>query len=98
MAFYPSGPAFWDLIAERQGKGGESAPAAIFGWVRRLFVGLWSFLRGADLEPRPALAVLPAAPTTRTKRSTAESPPAGDAAPDTAGDLVAEDDDEDFDD
>jgi S-DNA-T family DNA segregation ATPase FtsK/SpoIIIE len=95
MAFYPAALAFRDWIAERQGKGGESAPAAILGWLRRLLVGLWSFLRGADLEPRPAAAVLvPPAPLTRRKGSTGESPPGESGAPE----LVAEEDDEDFDD
>ncbi|MSR63555.1 MAG: DNA translocase FtsK [Planctomycetes bacterium] len=93
MAFYPAATALRDWIAERQGTGGESAPIAILGWFRRLFVGLWSFLRGADLEVGTAGAVLvPAAPSTRKKSRTSapESPPEPQA-------LVAEEDDEDFD-
>src|SRR6185436_2757079 len=102
MAFYPAGLAFRDWIAERQGKGGESAPAAILGWLRRLFVGLWSFLRGADLEEATATAVLVPAPTVRKKpRANPEAPPdeapadeapADEAAP-APKELVAEDDD-----
>ncbi len=98
MAFYPAGLAFRDWIAERQGKGGESAPAAILGWLRRLLVGLWSFLRGADLEPQLAHAVLvPPAPATRKKRVGTESPPGEIAVPSGPGDLVAEEDEEEFD-
>jgi S-DNA-T family DNA segregation ATPase FtsK/SpoIIIE len=90
MGFYPAALAFRDWIAERQGTGGESAPAAILGWLKRLFVDLWSFLRGADLEPRAAAAVLdpPPAPT-RKKRSGTVPPPA---------ELAAEEEDDDFDD
>ncbi|NOT32432.1 MAG: DNA translocase FtsK [Planctomycetes bacterium] len=92
MAFYPAALAFRDWISERHGTGGESTPAAILGWLRRLLVGLWSFLRGADLEDETAMAVLvPAAPTTqRRARASPESPPA------ELPELVAEDDDEDF--
>ena len=95
MAFYPAAVAFRDWIAERQGKGGESPPMAILGWLRRLFVGLWSFLRGADLEDNTAQAVLvPAAPTARKKPlKTPEPVPLPVGAP---ADPVAEEDDEDF--
>ena len=84
MAFYPAAIAFRDWIAERQGKGGESPPAAIFGWLRRLVVGLWSFLRGADLEPCtvPAAVLDPAPPATK-KRSRAS----GRLAPDRTAEL-----------
>jgi hypothetical protein len=98
MAFYPAAVAFRDWISERQGKGGESAPAAILGWLRGLLVGLWSFLRGADLEEGSATAVLvPAAPVIRKKtRASPESPPEADYPPQSVPELVAEDDDEDF--
>ncbi len=85
MAFYPAALAFRDWIAERRGEGGESAPAAILGWSRRFFVGLWSFLRGADLQPDLAGAVLAPAPVLRKR-----APPA--AVPETA-ELFGEDDD-----
>jgi S-DNA-T family DNA segregation ATPase FtsK/SpoIIIE len=93
MAFYPAALAFRDWIAERQGKGGESAPAAILGWLGRLVSGLWNFLRGADLEEGAASTVLvPTAPRTRKRaRPSVESPPEESCAPEP---LVAEDDDE----
>jgi len=103
MAFYPAAIAFRDWIAERQGKGGESAPAAILGWLRRLLSGLWSFLRGADLDERTARSVLvPAAPTTRKKPRTATAPlpaetePSEEDEPAQPEELVAEDDEEEF--
>jgi S-DNA-T family DNA segregation ATPase FtsK/SpoIIIE len=97
MAFYPAALAFRDWIAERQGKGGESPLVAILGWLRRLFVGLWSFLRGADLEENTAQAVLvPAAPTARRKPLKTPEPPAEPA--DAPTELVAEEDDEEVED
>ncbi|HEX6885670.1 MAG TPA: DNA translocase FtsK [Planctomycetota bacterium] len=95
MAFYPAALAFRDWIAERQGK--ESAPAAILGWLGGLASGLWSFLRGADLEEGGATAVLvPPAPRTRKRaRTETESPPAEPAVPVPAR---AEEDDEEFED
>jgi len=97
MAFYPAALAFRDWIAERQGKGGENAPMAILGWLRQLFVGLWSFLRGADLEENTAQAVLvPAAPTARKKPLKTPEPPAEPVAVPT--EIVAEEDDEEVED
>ena len=93
MAFYPAAIAFRDWIAERRGTGGESPPAAILGWVRRFLTGLWSFLRGADLEEPAAAVLVPTAPAKKKSRAA----PADDPAPRT-GTLVAEEDDEDFDD
>jgi len=91
MAFYPAALAFRDWISERHGEGGESAPAAMLGWLRRLFVGLWSFLRGADLEEPAATVLVPVAPAARKKT---ESPPA-EVEP-ASPELVAEEEDEDF--
>jgi S-DNA-T family DNA segregation ATPase FtsK/SpoIIIE len=98
MAFYPAALAFRDWIAERQGKGGESAPAAIVAWSGRLLSGLWSFLRGADLEEDTATAVLVPPPRKKT-RTEADPPPEEPAelvAP-SPTELVAEEDDEEFD-
>jgi S-DNA-T family DNA segregation ATPase FtsK/SpoIIIE len=95
MAFYPAALAFRDWMSERQGTGGESPPAAMLGWLRRLFTGLWSFLRGADLEAGMASAVLvPPAPARKKSRVTPEAPPADEPEPATPSELVAEEDDE----
>jgi hypothetical protein len=91
MAFYPAAIAFRDWIAERQGTGGESAPAAILGWLRRLRVGLWSFLRGADLEVSPAGAAVLVPPAASPRKNRTPPEPPQESAP-----LVSEDDDEDF--
>jgi len=107
MAFYPAAIAFRDWIAERQGEGGESAPAAILGWFKRFLVGLWSFLRGADLEPSPAgsAVLVPAAPPARKRTRTAPDPAPqlkadedDDATEEDDVDWIDDDDDEDDDD
>jgi S-DNA-T family DNA segregation ATPase FtsK/SpoIIIE len=98
MAFYPAALAFRGWIAERQGKGGESTPAAIIGWFGRLFSGLWNFLRGADLEEGAATAVLvPPAPATKKKPHLADGPPSDEEEEGKPSqELVAEEDDEEF--
>ena len=90
MAFYPAAIAFRDWIAERHGEGGENAPAAILGWLKRLLVGLWSFLRGADLEPGPLPVLDAPVPATR-KRSRAQPLESGQEGP---APLFGEEDDD----
>ncbi len=95
MGFYPAALAFRDWMSERRGEGGESAPAAMLGWLRRLLVGLWSFLRGADLEPLPAGAAVlePGAPP-RGRRNRSPSGP----VPVKPSELFGEEDDESIED
>ena len=50
MAFYPALSALREWIVSRRTERGESIPGAILGWFGRLFVGLWNFLRGTDLD------------------------------------------------
>ena len=61
MAFYPAVVALREWIQERRDAAGESLGAALWGWTRRLFRGLWSFLRGEDivLDPQPRAAARP---------------------------------------
>ena len=54
MAFYPAIAAFRDWREERREDSEESLLANIGSWLGALFVGLWDFLRGADLEDAPA--------------------------------------------
>ena len=56
MAFYPAIAAFNDWREERAEDSEESLLSAIGRWTGALFVGLWDFLRGADLEDEPATA------------------------------------------
>lgn len=49
MAFYPALRGFGAWLADRREERGEALVPAILGWMRNLFVGLWDFLRGADL-------------------------------------------------
>ena len=71
MAFYPAMRALQEWLLERREESGESLPAAVGGWLGRLFSGLWSFLRGDDLEVSTvaASAVLTPAPPRRRSRS-----------------------------
>jgi len=50
MAFVPALVAAKDWFAERAEKSGEGALRAIGGWLKRFALGLWGFIRGADLE------------------------------------------------
>ncbi len=49
MAFYPALVAFAGWVVEQREKRGEGVVRALGGWTRRLFLGLWNFVRGADL-------------------------------------------------
>lgn len=51
MAFYPAFVALKGWLEERRDGKDEGVGAAVWGWTKRLLVGLWDFLRGADLEP-----------------------------------------------
>ena len=88
MAFFPAALAFAEWVAERRERRGESLPAAITGWLVRLFRGLWSFLRGSDLEaatvPGGARAGGAKKPKPRRRAKSA----------DETGALFAEDDEE----
>jgi S-DNA-T family DNA segregation ATPase FtsK/SpoIIIE len=54
MAFYPAFVALGEWIEERREERGQSVAAAVGSWLKDLGVGLWDFLRGADLEKAPA--------------------------------------------
>ncbi|MEM7518650.1 MAG: DNA translocase FtsK 4TM domain-containing protein, partial [Planctomycetota bacterium] len=64
MAFYTAITSFSDWLDDRRDRMGEHFLPAVLGWCRRLVVGIWDFLRGADLG-------VPAAPT--SGRSKAKS-------------------------
>ena len=51
MAFYPAFVALNEWLAERREGKDEGWLTAVGGWSKRLLLGLWDFLRGADLEP-----------------------------------------------
>lgn len=50
MAFYPAFTALGEWLRERREGKDEAFGAAMMGWVKRLAIGLWDFLRGADLD------------------------------------------------
>ncbi len=54
MAFYPAFLALGEWIEERREERGQSVAAAVGSWLKDLGIGLWDFLRGADLEAAPA--------------------------------------------
>jgi S-DNA-T family DNA segregation ATPase FtsK/SpoIIIE len=69
MAFYPAVAAFRDWLGERRGDDRMSAVVAVGGWLRRLFRGLWEFLRGTDLERLQDTPALVDAPAKKAKAS-----------------------------
>ena len=50
MAFVPALVAGRNWFAERAESAGEGVFSAVGGWLKRFFVGLWRFIRGADIE------------------------------------------------
>ncbi len=55
MAFYNAIVAFGEWLDERENRMGERLLPAVGGWFKRLAIGIWDFLRGADLAPAPAV-------------------------------------------
>jgi hypothetical protein len=56
MGFYPALLSARTWFARRRAERGETPPRAAFGWIGRMFVGLWDFLSGRDLELEPGAA------------------------------------------
>ncbi|WP_419190681.1 DNA translocase FtsK [Saltatorellus ferox] len=54
MAFYTAITSFGDWLDDRRERMGEEFLPAVGGWAKRLFVGIWDFLRGADLSASAA--------------------------------------------
>ncbi len=70
MAFYPAIVAFRQWAAKRRSERGEGLGAAVWGWSRRLVLGLWDFMRGAGLgETAEAFAKVEPAPAPTTERT-----------------------------
>jgi S-DNA-T family DNA segregation ATPase FtsK/SpoIIIE len=90
MAFYPAAIALRDWVVEHKQRDGESFPVASLAWFGRLFSGLWSFLRGSDLDA-PMESVVLAPPATKRRKRTApseeETEVDGDALPSADGAL-----------
>ncbi len=77
MAFYPAIQALREWVEESREKRGESLLQAVGGWLKRLFAGLWEFLRGEDLDAQPALGtkeIVPKPRRSRAKRSKKNDP------------------------
>ena len=51
MAFYTALSAFAEWLEDRRERMGEHTVPAVLGWGKRLLLGIWDFLRGADLSP-----------------------------------------------
>ncbi len=56
MAFYPAITAFMGWAADRKEQLGQKLLPALGSWAKELALGLWDFIRGADLEAPPAKA------------------------------------------
>lgn len=56
MAFYTAISSFSEWLDDREDRLGERLGPAVGGWFKRFFIGIWDFLRGADLAPQAATA------------------------------------------
>ena len=69
MAFYPAFTALGEWLRERREGKDESSTAALMGWIKRLAIGLWDFLRGADLEQPTTQAAAQKAKAAKTTKA-----------------------------
>lgn len=82
MAFYTAITSFSDWLDDRRDRMDEGFLPAIGGWGKRLFVGIWDFLRGADLSPAAATKAkrggrkASSAKKSTPKKAAAKKPPA----------------------
>ncbi len=96
MAFYPAIVAFQEWAEERREERGESLGTAVLGSLKRLALGIWDFLRGADLVDEPSARRKKkgkAKAKTKSRKAAAKKVRAKKAAP--AGDELEEGEDED---
>ncbi len=93
MAFYTAISAFGEWLEDRRDRMGEHTFPAVLGWTKRLLVGIWDFLRGADLAPGAAKGGKKSG-----RKAAARGPrkPASRAKKDPLPDLEAHDDVEDI--
>jgi len=93
MAFYTAISAFGEWLEDRRDRMGEHTFPAVLGWTKRLLVGIWDFLRGADLAPGAAKGGKKSG-----RKTAARGPrkPASRAKKDPLPDLEAHDDVEDI--
>ena len=57
MAFYTALSALGEWLEDRRERMGEHTLPAVLGWSKRLMLGIWDFLRGADLAPGAKRAI-----------------------------------------
>jgi len=94
MAFYPAYVAFTDWVEDSRERRGESLLAAGGRWSKELFLGLWDFLRGADLKDQP---IAPGRANNRRKtRAKAGKPESDDDELDFDEDEEVEEDDDEY--
>jgi len=96
MAFYPALAAFRDWREERREDSEDSLLSNIGTWLGALFVGLWDFLRGADLEaePQTTKSKAKAKPKKKAAAKAKAKPKKKAAAPKETAVRVDEDEDE----
>ncbi|MDF1798158.1 MAG: DNA translocase FtsK 4TM domain-containing protein [Planctomycetota bacterium] len=93
MAFLPAIGAMRDWFAERASTSGEGPVKALGVWLKGLFLGLWNFVRGADLAEGQAKK--PAKKKAAAKKP-AKKKPAKKAAP--VEELYEEEEEEELED
>jgi DNA segregation ATPase FtsK/SpoIIIE, S-DNA-T family len=93
MAFLPALASLRNWLLGRKMERGETVVRAVFGWLGRFFVGLWHFLRGADLDPSLPGKPQPARQPKSKDRSGSKGKKATGAETDTA-DLFDEEEEE----
>ncbi|MFN0244516.1 MAG: DNA translocase FtsK 4TM domain-containing protein [Planctomycetota bacterium] len=112
-AFYPAWQALAAWAREQREKRGEGFFTALRGWTKAFFVGLWNFVRGADIAPLGAgpvagagTSVKVATPARSSKAASKKSAaattaekkkPAAKAAAEEDEDELADDDEDESD-
>jgi Cdc6-like AAA superfamily ATPase len=98
MAFYPAVRALVEWVEDRRERTGQTVTGVLLGWAKRLFAGLWGFLRGAEIGadvPEAAEAAgAPRAARAPTRRKRAAADPTGDLFAEEEGEEDEEEDDE----
>ena len=97
MAFYTAITSFNDWLDDRRERMGEEFLPAVGGWGKRLFAGIWDFLRGADLSASAPAKKKPSRASSKAKKAASKKAAAKKSTPKKPKPLPNLDDLEDVD-